>query len=316
MDDGTMTADVIIPVYRPDRRFMRLLAMLRKQTFPVNRIIVMKTERDGWDEAEVRRISNLEIHYLTKMEFDHGATRNRAAGYSGADVMIFMTEDAVPQDNRLVERLMEALEQKGSGGESVAVAYARQLPARDCKAIERFTRNFNYPDQSRIKTAADLPRMGIKTYFASNVCCAYRRDVFEELGGFVNRTIFNEDMIYAAGALKAGYAVAYAADARVIHSHNLTFRQQFQRNFDLGVSQADHPEVFGGVPSEGEGIRMVRQTAGWLVRTGRGWLLPSLAVGSGCKFIGYRLGKMYRHLPRKAVLWCSGNPLYWERTIC
>ena len=185
MDDRTeTTVDVIIPVYRPDRRFARLLAMLQKQTCPVSRIIIMKTQGGGWDEDSFRKIPNVEIHSLTKAEFDHGATRNRGAGYSSADVMIFMTEDAVPQDNRLVECLTAALGQKGPGKETVAAAYARQLPARDCRAIERFTRNFNYPDQSRIKTIRDLPELGIKTYFASNVCCAYRRDVFEKQGGF------------------------------------------------------------------------------------------------------------------------------------
>lgn len=54
-------------------------------------------------------------------------------------------------------------------------------------------------------------------------------------------------MIYAAKAVEAGYSIAYAADAEVVHSHNYTNGQQFHRNFDLGVSQAEHPEVFGGV---------------------------------------------------------------------
>ena len=34
------------------------------------------------------------------------------------------------------------------------------------------------------------------------MCAAYRRDIYEELGGFIKHTIFNEDMIYAAGAVK------------------------------------------------------------------------------------------------------------------
>ena len=230
------SVDVIIPVYRPDRRFARLLAMLAKQTYPVNRIIVIKTEQNGWNEASYRKIPNMEIHYLTKAEYDHGGTRNRAAGYSKADIMIFMTDDAVPQDDRLVERLAAALDRRGPKRETAAVAYARQLAARDCRPVEQYARRFNYPNESCVKTADDLPRLGIKTYFASNVCCAYRRDIFGKLGGFEEKTIFNEDMIYAAKAVKAGYAVVYAADAQVIHSHNLTWGQQFRRNFDLGVS--------------------------------------------------------------------------------
>ena len=72
-------------------------------------------------------------------------------------------------------------------------------------------------------------------------------------------------MIFAGQAVEAGYQIAYAADAQVIHSHNYTAMQQLHRNFDLGVSQADHPEVFGRLHSEGEGIRLVKKTAKWLV---------------------------------------------------
>ena len=54
---------------------------------------------------------------------------------------------------------------------------------------------------------------------------------------------------------------AYVPDAKVIHSHNLTPMQQFHCNFDLAVSQAEHPEIFADLKSEGEGIRLVKQTA-------------------------------------------------------
>ena len=39
------TIDVIIPVYRPDRTFSRLLQMLARQSYPARRIIIMNTER-------------------------------------------------------------------------------------------------------------------------------------------------------------------------------------------------------------------------------------------------------------------------------
>lgn len=308
-----MTVDVIIPVYRPDRRFSRLLQMLQKQTYQPRRIIVMNTERSYWNAEGYKGIRGLEVKHLSKEEFDHGGTRNLAAWYSEADVMIFMTDDAVPQDEYLIERLMAALSDKGPAGETIAMAYARQLPAGDCCFVEKYTRQFNYPPEGMIKTAADLPRLGIKTYFASNVCCAYRKDIFEKLEGFTASTIFNEDMIYAAGVIKAGYAIAYAADAMVIHSHNLSPIQQFHRNFDMAVSQAEHPEVFAGIKSEGEGIRLVKQTAGYLMGSFHFWLIPSLIVTSGCKYLGYRLGKEYRKLPRKMIMKCTMSPLYWEK---
>ena len=171
----------------------------------------------------------------------------------------------------------------------------------ECSFVERYTRSFNYPEISCVKTKADLPRYGIKTYFCSNVCAAYKKDIFEKLGGFVERTIFNEDMIYAGNLIQAGYGIAYAADAKVIHSHNYSCMQQFHRNFDLGVSQAEHPEIFEGVPSEGEGIRLVKRSLGYLIRTGHFWLIPQLIWQSGMKYAGF-WGKDTENFPGKLFL--------------
>lgn len=135
------------------------------------------------------------------------------------------------------------------------------------------------------------------------------------MGGFEKQTIFNEDMIFAAKLIKAGYKIAYAADARVVHSHNYTGKQQFKRNFDLAVSQADHPEIFADVRSEKEGVRLVKSTAAYLCRHGRPYLLPKLIWQSGCKYLGYFLGSRYRALPKRVVTACSMNRKYWKNKV-
>ena len=304
--------DVVIPTYKPGKKFSRLLKMLQRQTWPVGKIIVMNTEKSFWNEHGFEGIKNLEVHHLTKEEFDHGETRNRGMRFSRADIVVFMTDDAVPADEHLIEALVKAFKQRGPQGEAVIMAYARQLPDKDCPLAERYTRSFNYPEESCVKTRADLEQMGIKTFFASNVCCAYDREKFWFQGGFIRRTIFNEDMIFAGKALlQDDYAVAYAAGARVIHSHNYNCRQQFKRNFDLAVSQADHPELFGCVRSESEGIRLVKSTARFLIRRGKPWLVPGLVVKSGFKFLGYRAGKCYRLLPKWLILKLTMNREYW-----
>lgn len=308
----TQSVDVIVPVYKPGSRFVDLLRRLQSQSYPVNRVIIMNTDESYWN-TEYEILDQMEVHHVAKEEFDHGATRNRGAGYSNADLMVFMTDDAVPADGKLIENLVRAFSQTGAEGQRVAMVYGRQLPQADCKVIERYTRSFNYPEKSRVKTKKDLDELGIKTYFASNACCAYDRRLHKELGGFISRTIFNEDMIFAAGVIQAGYAIAYAADARVVHSHNYTNMQQFHRNFDLAVSQADHPEIFQGIKSESEGIRLVKKTAAYLIHEKKGYLIPRLIVSSGCKYLGYFAGKRYRRLPKKVVCWCSMNQKYWNR---
>lgn len=344
MNREEMRADVIIPVYGPDEKFYQLIARLMQQTVLPHRIIIMNTDRARWENSgapeQLRALGAAllcEVHHVTKAEFDHGGTRNLGVSFSKTPQFVMMTQDAVPADRYLLEELLtplaEAYEHTGSkcrgqdgadedrgqdGAEAdraeVRMTYARQLPGKDADLLERFTRVYNYPEESREKTIGDLPELGIKTYFASNVCAAYDRATFDRLGGFTKRTIFNEDMIYAAGLLKDGGAVRYCAAARVFHSHSYTPAQQFHRNFDLAVSQADHPEVFGGIRSESEGIRMVRKTGGFLKSRGELRLLPRLILLSGAKYLGYRLGKNYRSLPMPLVRALSMNKTYWERT--
>ena len=302
------TVDVIIPSYHPGKEFAALIKRLEKQSVPIHRIIVMNTEESMWNKEWEKLSDAMEVHHLTKEEFDHGGTRARAAELSDSDVMVFMTQDAMPADRELLAELLKALDQE----ENIAAAYARQLPNAECSFVERYTRAFNYPDTSLVKTKADLDKYGIKTFFCSNVCAAYKKDIYEKQGGFVRRTIFNEDMIYAGGLIQAGYGIAYAAEAKVIHSHNYNCMQQFHRNFDLGVSQAEHPEIFEGVPSEGEGMRLVKKTLSHLVRSEKIWLIPGFVMQCAGKYAGYLAGKNFRRLPKKCVLWCTMSPNYWK----
>ncbi|MBE5873197.1 MAG: glycosyltransferase family 2 protein [Lachnospiraceae bacterium] len=305
-----MTIDVIIPVYKPGKELFLLLDKLNSQTLPVNRIILMNTEEKYFELLTCgtvfqNKYKNVEVYHLSKREFDHGRTRCMGVNKSKASVFVMMTQDALPTDEFLLEHLTQRL-----SGE-VAVAYARQLATDTSSVLERFTRMFNYPAESSVKSAADLERLGIKTYFCSNVCAAYRRDVYDKLGGFVRRAIFNEDMLYAAQAVKAGYQIAYEADAQVYHSHNYTNMQQLRRNFDLGVSQAEHPEVFAGLSSESEGKKMVKAATQYLKENRRLVKLPYFYMQCCFKYLGYQLGKHYRKLPRKLVLKLTSNREYW-----
>lgn len=307
------TVDVIIPTYKPDKSFFRVLDMLNKQTIKPETIIIMNTEEKyfhqltyGSDFSD--KYKNCKVYHLSKREFDHGATRNRGVAKSKADYFVMMTQDADPADEYLLENLLKPLVEG-----KAAVSYAKQLPKADCNPIECYTRGFNYPDECVIKGEEDIKRLGIKTYFCSDVCAAYNRQIFTDLGGFVKRAIFNEDMIYVAKAAKAGQKIAYCADAKVYHSHNYSAKEQFHRNFDLGVSQADHPEVFGGLPSEGEGIRMVKQTVAYLWKNGYKRLIPTLVWTSAAKWFGFRFGKAYKKLPRKMVLRFTASPIYWKK---
>ena len=291
-----MKVDLIIPTYKPGEKFKKSLKRLAQQTRKPDRIILINTEAQYFDEEMIRPYDNVEVHHIKKENFDHGATRDYGASLAeDADILMFMTDDAIPKDKY-----------------QVSAAYGRQMADPKKNYIEYYTRIFNYPEESRIKRREDLDTLGIKTFFCSNVCSAYRKTDYDAMGGFEHKTIFNEDMIMASKLIEDGKAVAYQADARVWHWHDYKAMQQLHRNFDLAVSQVDHGGLFLKVKSESEGVKMVISTIRHLITKGKIYLIPKYVIDSGFKLIGYKLGRNYKKLPRWIILKLTMNKTYWN----
>lgn len=304
-----MKVDAVIPAYKPGHDLRELVEKLLDQTVRLGRIIIINTDREYFDEKEYLIAPAVEVVHITRHEFDHAGTRDMGLRMSDADYVLFMTMDAIPKDNYLVEKLLSGFRR----ADNIAVSYARQLPKKDCNMIEQITREFNYPAQSRVQTSDDIKELGIKAYFCSDVCAMYDTSIYRSLGGFKAPAIFNEDMVYAAGALDAGYAVSYCADALVYHSHNYTGRQYYRRNFDLGVSQADHPEIFERFNVKGTGMQLVMKSLAQICRRGTPADIIRLVYYSGMKYLGFRKGKNYHKLSLKSCLKHTSDKEYWNR---
>ena len=306
-----MTVDIIIPVYKPDEKLVYLVDRLQQQDYKIKTIRIINTKSEVPLPPITMGPFPVEIIEIEAKDFDHGATRNMGARLSSADLLIFMTQDAVPAERSLVSSFVREFEKY----QDVNIAYGRQLPNQDCRLVEQFTRRFNYPEESRVKSIQDLESMGIKTFFFSDVCGAYRRRPFLQIGGFESPIIFGEDLVHTAKCVSDGERVAYVAEAKVYHSHNYNCLQQFHRNFDGGVVQAVYAELFKDIPSEGEGIKLVKKTAAYLLRIGKPFLLLELFFQSAFKYAGYFLGKRYERLPGFMVRWCTSNPSYFVSKV-
>ena len=341
---------IVIPICTPKREFIKIINRLLKQTVLPTEIILINSKKyfDGStliiDEIEekfqntvkVNRINEIfkeeigvdgfglyeAIRKITKEnynkipvyvydidldQFDHGATRHEGINAATGEYVLLMTQDAIPQNKFLIEEMITQMEDN-----QVVITYARQLPKDDCRYIEKYTRAFNYGDKTIVKTKADMETMGIKAIFCSDVCAMYNKSLYMQVGGFPGKTIFNEDGILAYKALTEGFKVVYAADARVIHSHNYSLTQQFRRNFDLGVSHKQFDYIFSSLASENEGIKLVKNTMLHLIESGKAYLIPSLILNTASKYLGYRLGKKYNKLPKELIIKCSMNERYWR----
>lgn len=107
-----MEIDVIIPLYKPGKELFTLLDKLGSQSVPVHQVILLNTEEKYFEQLIygirfLETYQNIKIYHVSKREFDHGGTRRMGVKRSSADVFVMMTQDAMPKDDRLIEKLVE-----------------------------------------------------------------------------------------------------------------------------------------------------------------------------------------------------------------
>ena len=283
---------VIIPTLNAGKELPVLLNELHKQRHLVDEIIVVDSASTDDTNDICREDETVTLMAIEREDFDHGRTRDMALKQAAGEIVVFMTQDAVPANDCFIGNLIAPLSEP-----QVAVSTGRQLPKADATKMEHLVRSFNYPERSHVRSGEDIEAMGIKAFFTSDVCAAYRKDIYCSLGGFCYPVKTNEDMFYAATALKHGYKVAYAADALVYHSHNYTLREQYKRNYTQGYEIEKHRNLIGDVSQESEGVNLVKYVSKGLLKHGH--VISFIHFGLDCcaRYLGNRNGRRsYRNV--------------------
>lgn len=266
------------------------------------RVLVVNTSADGTLEAA--KAMGAETLAIARHEFNHGLSREAARRHLGTDIVIMATPDAYAEDD-LVEKLTAPLlEQKAS------IAYARQLPHHEANIFASFARHFNYPVESHIRSIHDIQQYGVYTFFCSNSCAAYRNAALDEIGGFPH-VLLGEDTVAVAKLLQRGHAIAYVAEARVRHSHSYSLKQEFQRNFDIGLARRSYQHLLAQAGKDQKRGRAYTLALTKHLLRKAPYLLPYAGLQTACKLCGYTLGQASTKAPRWFKKLCSSQDFYW-----
>ncbi len=298
---------LVIPTLNAAKHLDILIPALQAQSFQPGTLLVIDSSSTD-DTAARFSAAGAEVIVIPRSQFDHGGTRQRAVNRLSPriEVVVFLTQDAVPADGDTVARIVGAF-----ADPEVGVAYGRQLPHHGAGAIEAHARLFNYPPESVVLRPQDAVSAGIKATFCSNSFAAYRRRALELVGGFPSGTIFGEDATVTGRMLLSGWAKAYVAEAQVRHSHSYRIGEEFRRYFDVGVMHARAPwllERFGN--AGGEGRRFVRSELQHLARH-QLLAIPSAILRSAVKLTAYHCGRREARIPRPLKRRISLNRRYW-----
>lgn len=296
---------VIIPTLNAERELPNLLRMIPKNE-DLEIIIIDSSSEDA--TINIAKDYGAKVIIIKRTEFNHGGTRNIAAHEARGELLVFLTQDALLQEEKSIKNLVSVFDDP-----NIAIAYGRQLPHKDANIFGGLARKFNYPHSSVVKSLSDKGKYGIKTVFTSNSFAAYRKDILMQIDGFPKNVILGEDMYVAAKLILKNYKIAYVANAVVYHSHDYSIIEEFQRNFDIGVFHQREKWILEEFSSpEGEGIKFVLAEWSYLKKNNKVHLIPLSLIRNASKLLGYKLGKNHKRLPLGVVRKISMYKSFWN----
>jgi rhamnosyltransferase len=224
---------VVIPTRNAGRLFGEALKGLGAQEHGALLDLVVVDSGSTDQTPRLAHDAGARVIRIRPEDFDHGLTRNLGIAHSLGELVMLLTQDAVPADGNLVESLVRAFDDP-----AVAGAYARQLARPGHGALTAWYVSASYaggPERrvSHITDRAAYDRMSPRERMVlcnfDNVCSMVRRSVWRALP--FPRTDFAEDLEWSRRALEAGRKIVYEPAARVVHSHERGMRYEYARHF-------------------------------------------------------------------------------------
>jgi GT2 family glycosyltransferase len=219
---------VAIPVRNGGALLREVLAAVRAQELdrPVELLVADSGSTDG--SADAARASGATVLEIER--FSHGGTRNRLMEAATGSHVAFLTQDAVPADQRWLARLLAGFELAGD----VALVCGPSLPRPGApvavaRELDAWFASLAPDGRPRVDRTREPSGPSAVTFFSS-ANCAVARDAWAAVP--FREVPYAEDQALALDMLRAGYAKAFVPEAAVVHSHEYGAVAQFRRAFD------------------------------------------------------------------------------------
>lgn len=299
-----LSIGVVIPTYQAAKHLPKCLPPLLNSSLKPRILIIDSSSTD--ETVEIARAMGAETLVIPQKEFNHGLTREKGRKFLNTSIIVMMTQDAYAASSNMLEQLVfPLLEGKAS------IAYGRQLPHREAQFFGTFSREFNYPPTSHVRSIDDISTYGVYTFFCSNSCAAYLNSALDEINGFPS-VLFGEDTVVTAQLLQQKHRIAYVAEAEVYHSHDYGLKDEFCRHFDMGFSRERYRELLNVAGGDNRrGKEYVQTLLKKLWKTAPG-LIPYALLQTLVKWGGYRMGQGSTHAPIAWKRLLSSQTLYWD----
>lgn len=231
---------ICLPVWNGKRDLERLLPVLRGQSYGGEWTILATDSSSTDGSLDVLREAGVETEVIAQKDFHHARTRQALAQRAKSDLVVFLSQDALPDGPDFLAHLVAPLDEEG-----VAGVCARVLPHSGDDPLTKRTALSLREAEDRAERFDD-PRQDPPF---NDVASAMRTEILEALPFPDVR--FGEDRAWARSALAAGHAIVFEPRATCFHAHRYGPVEAFRRyredaEFHLaeGSGRALRPSLF------------------------------------------------------------------------
>jgi len=225
----TMDSSIIILTKNGGTDFSRLLERIYSQQYDGSFEVIVIDSGSTDDTLEAAKKYPVRMVEIKPAEFHHGRTRNLGADLAQGQYLVYITQDALPVSNDWLQSLTDNL-----ADPQVAMVIGRQIPHENTSLPDKFYYFYDFPDV-RLVVKSGGAAYYHDNNFISNVNSALRKEIWQE-HKFSETIVMAEDKELAGRLLFNGWTIIYDPEPAVLHSHNFSIPEVFDRALDYGLA--------------------------------------------------------------------------------
>jgi rhamnosyltransferase len=226
----TLHASIVIPTKNGEKWIDDCLKSVFSQRSKAPFEVVIVDSGSSDRTLEIARKYPVRLETIPAQDFHHARTRNYAASLTTGKYLVLLSQDAIPASSQWLAAMLQNFDDP-----KVGAVYGQQIPTKGSSPERHSTLNTMYGDERLVKEPASKAALGYKYYHFSDANAAISRKVWE-MTRFPDDLKVFEDLGIAKRILDSGWKIVYEPRACVIHSHNHSTLQLFQRYFDIGFT--------------------------------------------------------------------------------
>lgn len=218
----TPSISIIVRAYNEEKHLSKLFEKLKRQTVQNFEVILVDSGSTDQTVAIAQEYEATVMH-IQKEEFSFGRALNIGCNAANAQILLFASAHVYPEFDNWLETMLGEFKDN-----TIGLVYGRQRAGETNKFSEGVLLKNWFPDVTeRHQDSA----------FCNNANCSIRKSIWEKTP-YDEVLTGLEDLAWAKVIKTQGWGLTYNHEASIIHIHEETWKQVYNRYLREGIALA------------------------------------------------------------------------------